>query len=187
MEDNILISYFNDFVFCPISIYFHKLYGNIKKETYQAKPQIKGTIVHESIDNNKYSSRKDILQGIDIYSDTFHIQGKIDLFDIRTGILTERKKTIKRIYDGYIFQLYAQYYALSEMGFNVSKLVLYSTSDNKNYTIDLPTKNKLMDKKFKNLIQKIREFDIEKFQQKDKEKCKNCIYHSICDRSKNVK
>ena len=28
MEDLILISNLNDFIFCPVSIYFHKLYGN---------------------------------------------------------------------------------------------------------------------------------------------------------------
>ena len=28
MDDIILISNLNDFIFCPVSIYFHKLYGN---------------------------------------------------------------------------------------------------------------------------------------------------------------
>lgn len=34
MEDLILISNLNDFIFCPVSIYFHKLYGNQDNLTY---------------------------------------------------------------------------------------------------------------------------------------------------------
>ena len=32
MDDYILISWLNDFIFCPISIYFHQLYGNKEKK-----------------------------------------------------------------------------------------------------------------------------------------------------------
>jgi hypothetical protein len=50
MEEFILISYLNDFIFCPISIYFHKLYGTLDKTMYQSTYQISGTNVHKSID-----------------------------------------------------------------------------------------------------------------------------------------
>ena len=60
MEDLILISNLNDFIFCPISIYFHKLYGNQDKLTYQSQYQINGTKAHEKVDNKQYSSRKDV-------------------------------------------------------------------------------------------------------------------------------
>ena len=43
MEDLILISNLNDFIFCPVSIYFHKLYGNQDNLTYQSQYQINGT------------------------------------------------------------------------------------------------------------------------------------------------
>lgn len=35
MEDLIKITQINDFIFCPISIYFHSLYGDREKTTYQ--------------------------------------------------------------------------------------------------------------------------------------------------------
>ena len=51
MEETILISYLNDFIFCPISIYFHKLYGKLNKTLYQSEDQINGTNAHKAIDN----------------------------------------------------------------------------------------------------------------------------------------
>lgn len=183
MEETILISYLNDFIFCPASIYFHKLYGNLNKELYQTSYQINGTNAHKSIDQHTYSSRKDILQGIDIYSEELGIQGKIDVFDVNKGVLIERKNTIKEIYDGYVFQVYAQYYALTEMGYNVKQIRFHSITDNKNYDVKLPKENLEMDKKFKDLIKQIHEFNLENFVQENINKCKNCIYEPSCDRS----
>lgn len=182
MEETILISYLNDFIFCPVSIYFHKLYGDLKRELYQTTYQTEGINAHKSIDNKTYSTRKTILQGIDIYSEQFNISGKIDLFDITTGILTERKRSVKEIYEGYIFQVYAQYYGLTEMGYNVNQIKIHSIIDNKNYRITLPTEDIEMDKKFRQLVTDIKEFNMENFEQKNKNKCLNCIYEPSCDR-----
>lgn len=187
MEEIILISYLNDFIFCPVSIYFHRLYGNLDKNLYQSTYQINGTNTHETIDNRTYSTRKDVLKGIDVYSEKYGVLGKIDVFDIRTGILTERKRTIKQVYDGYIFQVYAQYFALCEMGYEVKKIVLHSVTDNKNYLIKLPEEDKNMKKKFEKLIKDMHEFDLDKYVQNNAEKCKKCIYEPACDRSKYVK
>lgn len=184
MEETILISYLNDFIFCPVSIFFHKLYGNLDKNIYQSTYQVNGTNAHKSIDKHTYSSRKNILQGIDIYSSEFGIEGKIDLFDTKTGVLTERKYKINEIYDGYIFQLFAQYYALTEMGYIVNKMRFHSISDNKNYEIKTPKDNPEMDSKFRKLIKDIHNFDIEKFSQTNRKKCEKCIYEPSCDRSK---
>ncbi len=184
MEENILISYLNDFIFCPASIYFHNLYGDLEKKLYQTTDQIKGSNAHKNVDNRKYSSSKNILQGIDIYSEEFKIQGKIDVFNISNGVLIERKNKITEIYDGYIFQVYAQYYALTEMGYKVNRIRLHSMEDNKNYEIDLPKNNEKMDIKFRNLIRSIHEFDIENFSQNNIKKCEKCIYEPSCDRSK---
>lgn len=183
MEETILISYLNDFIFCPVSIYFHKLYGSLDKNIYQSKDQINGTYAHKAIDTGTYSSRKNILQGIDIYTEEFKIQGKIDIFDIKTGVLTERKNRIKEIYDGYVFQLYAQYYALTEMGYIINKIRFHSIEDNKNYDVKLPTEDKEMDNKFRKIVKEIREFDIENFEQINIKKCERCIYEPACDRS----
>jgi CRISPR-associated protein Cas4 len=184
MEETIKISYLNDFVFCPMSIYFHNLYDNLNKDIYQTSSQINGTNCHKTIDEKKYSSRKDILQSIDIYCNEFNVEGKIDVFDIPTGILTERKRKITKIYDGYVFQLYAQYYALIEMGYNVNKIRLHSICDNKTYNLLLPEQNPKMNQKFKNIIKEMHKFDYRKFIQKDCKKCLECIYEPICDRSK---
>ena len=183
MEETILISYLNDFIFCPISIYFHKLYGAMEKSTYQALPQTRGQNAHKTIDNKNYSDKKNILQGIDVYSSEFNIIGKIDTFDVEKGLLTERKFKIIKIYDGYVYQLYAQYYALTEMGYNVKKMRFHSIKDNKNYDIKLPYENIDTDNKFRTLIKEIHNFDIHKFQAQNIEKCKNCIYEPSCDRS----
>lgn len=184
MEEVILISYLNDFIFCPVSIYFHKLYGNLDKNMYQSTYQISGTDSHKAIDEHKYSSRKNILQGIDIYSSEFGLEGKIDLFDTNKGILTERKYKVNKIYDGYVFQLYAQYYALTEMGYVVNRMRIHSIVDNKNYEIDIPKDNPQMDNEFRKLIDDIHKFDIEKFVQTNRKKCEQCIYEPSCDRSR---
>lgn len=182
MDDAILISQLNDFVFCPISIYFHKLYGNMDKMIYQDTYQLNGSAAHRSVDFGKYSTSKNILQGIDVYSDKYNLVGKIDLFDISKGVLRERKKHVRQIYDGYIFQLYAQYFALVEMGYNVKKIMLYSMDDNKSYNIELPHENNDMLIKFESIIYEMRHFEMDKFQQNNFSKCKNCIYEPSCDR-----
>lgn len=183
MEEPILISYLNDFIFCPASIYFHQLYGSTDKMLYQCSDQINGTNAHKAIDSNKYSNKKNILQTISVYSEKYNIIGKIDTFDIETGILMERKKKIKVIYDGYVFQLYAQYYALQEMGYVVKQLRLHSLDDNKNFIIPFPEENRMMKEKFDDLILKINAFDVSQYKQTNIEKCKHCIYEPSCDRS----
>lgn len=94
MEDLILISNLNDFIFCPVSIYFHKLYGNQDNLTYQSQYQINGTKAHEKVDNKQYSTRKSLKMALDVYSDEYKIVGKIDLYDEISKTLIERKNLI---------------------------------------------------------------------------------------------
>jgi len=98
MEDYIKLSTLNDFVFCPKSIYYHNLYDSYAKRLYQQEAQIAGTLAHESIDTGTYSTRRDVLQGMSVYSETYHIAGKIDLFYVKEGKLVERKKFAPKIY-----------------------------------------------------------------------------------------
>ena len=79
MEGYITISTLNDFIFCPMSIYFHNLYES-NDFMYQDVFQIEGKQVHNSIDNKTYSSRNDILKGLEVYSIQYNICGKIDLY-----------------------------------------------------------------------------------------------------------
>ena len=96
------------------------------------------------------------------------------MYDEISKTLIERKKFVKKIYDGYIFQLYAQYYAMTEMGYEINHLEVRSLDDNKKYKISLPDEDVVMKNKFKQLINKIRLFDVDKFVQTNKEKCSKC-------------
>lgn len=180
METPISITTLNDFIFCPASIYFHMIDAETEKMSYQSHFQLNGTHAHEKSDNREYSSRRDVLQGVSIYSGEYNLIGKIDTFDIASGVLTERKRLIKNIYDGYVFQIYAQYYCLVEMGYKVNKMRLYSMIDNKSYHIEKPEDNEQMLLKFKNTIKQISEFSLAGFKQDNIEKCNKCIYEPLC-------
>lgn len=104
-EQPISISNLNDFIFCPVSIYFHSLDNDTEDLMIKDSHQLNGTASHEKSDKAAYSSKKSMLQGISVYSDEYNLCGKIDTFDSEKGILTERKKKIQTIYDGYIFKL----------------------------------------------------------------------------------
>lgn len=182
MDDLIQISQLNDFIFCPASIYFHSLYGSMDVMLYQSQYQLNGTNAHKTLDENRYSSKKSILTGINIYCDKYGLVGKIDMFDEEKGILRERKKLIKEIYDGYVFQLYAQYFSLIEMGYYVKKLQIYSMDDNKIYNIKKPEDNKIMLDKFEETVYKMKSFNLREYEQTNKEKCSKCIYEPACDR-----
>lgn len=183
MEEPILISYLNDFIFCPASIYFHQLYGSTDTMLFQSSDQINGTHAHEAVDAGKYSTKSNVLQAIPVYCEQYNIIGKIDLFDIGRGLLTERKKKITTIYDGYVFQLYAQYFALLEMGYQVKTLRFYAVDSNKIFPIPLPQEDMAMFTKFKQTVAAINAFKMENFRQTNAEKCRHCIYEPACDRS----
>lgn len=180
MEQLIRISNLNDFIFCPASIYYHGLYDELNPSVYQEVDQMRGTFIHESIDKSKYSTSKDVLQGVEVYTDKYKIIGKIDIYDGQKKALIERKNKITTIYDGYIFQLYAQYFAMREQGYQINSLSLYSYSDNKSYPIKLPEDDEEMLLKFEKLMVDIATFDLECFRQINNEKCKRCIYSEIC-------
>lgn len=180
MESYIQISQLNDFIFCPKSIFFHKLYGKYSTSLYHELSQTAGKLAHEIIDKNKYSSLKRYLQGLAIYSEKYNLCGKLDIYDLKTYSIIERKNKIKKIYDGYIYQLHAQYFCMVEMGYNVKKLFLHSLKDNKRYPIKLPDEKST--KRFEALIHTFNDFDPEQkeFRQNPK-KCSRCIYSQLCD------
>lgn len=182
MESYLLITYLNDFIFCPMSIYFHQLYGKLSERLYYDEVQLNGRAAHEAVDEKRYSTHKNILQAIEVYSNEYQVCGKIDIFDVDKGLLTERKKHIQTIYDGYVFQLYAQYFCLIEMGYKVFQLRFYSSDDNKIYSIELPEKNLEMFLKFQSTIKAMHQFNPENFFPQNVKKCEHCIYKNFCDR-----
>lgn len=182
MELYLKISYLNDFIFCPLSIYYHQLYGELSERMYYGQAQLDGKAVHAAVDEKRYSTRKNILQGLDVFSDEYNLCGKIDTFDIEKGLLTERKKHIEKIYDGYVFQLYAQTLCLREMGYKVRQIRFYSSDDNKVYSVSLPEEDSAMFEKFKATNAAMQKFDAASYKPQSSEKCRNCIYNDFCDR-----
>ena len=180
MESYIQISKINDFIFCPKSLYFHSVYERMNEKTYHASPQTRGKIKHRPIDEHRYSTAKKHLQGLEVFSEKYGLTGKIDIYDQEKFSLIERKNSIKKIYDGYKFQLYAQCFCLQEMGFKVKSLWLYSMSDNKKHRVDLPDDKET--KVFEDILDKIRNFDIsaQKEFSPNLAKCANCIYAELC-------
>lgn len=184
MEPYITLSFLNDFIFCPRSIYFHQLYGTFDHSLYKQVPQYKGTAAHETIDRKLYSTSAHILQGIEVFSEKYNICGKIDVFDVQKEKLIERKREVKTVYDGYIFQVYAQCFGLREAGYHVREIVIHDLIHNKNYSIPLPENDSKMFLKFENLINDINSFDLELTPFiADISKCENCIYNQLCDAS----
>ncbi len=181
METYISISQLNDFIFCPRSIYYHQLYQNYNTICYHSRYQIEGQAAHKSVDQKTYSTRKEIIQGLPVYCEKFCLGGKIDLYNTRTKVLTERKKKVIRVYDGYVYQVYAQYYALIEMGYKVEMIKIYSMDDNKSYPIPLPDQDSERRERFFQLIEEMNRFDLNQAKPVSPEKCQNCIYHELCD------
>ncbi len=175
MHNAIQISKLNDYVFSPKSLLYHSIYESFCEKVYHNTPQVEGKIAHENIDKARYSSSKRFLQGIPIYSSKYNLVGKIDILDLKTGTLIERKKLIKKIYEGYILQVYAQYFCLREMKFAVRKIKLHSLDDNKNYYLPLPDKNATIS--FKKILNSIKKYRPEKVKEEiTPNKLNNCIY-----------
>ena len=184
MESYIPISYLNDFLFCPRSIYFHNLYDQYDKKNYHRSYQTLGNIAHQSIDEKTYSTHKNHIIGIEVYSPTYELMGKIDLYDADKKLLVERKRKIKQIYDGYRYQLYAQYFCLTEMGYSVKRMALHSLIDNQRYSIDIPQAEETQ--KFNQLIKRLKKFNFEQEFKANKNKCDHCVYSGLCDKSLSI-
>jgi len=183
MESYIPISFLNDFSFCPRSIYNHQLYKNYYAHNYKAAPQLWGSAAHDSIETKTYSNSNDWLISFDVFSTELKLCGKIDLYNKKTKTIRERKRTISRIYDGFYYQLYAQYFCLKEMGYRVSNLELYDLKKNKKHLLKLPEDNPVMCQKFYLILKQLQEFDLNALFIPEKAKCEACIYAQLCDQS----
>lgn len=180
MESLWTMTQLNDFIFCPRSLYYSGIYKNTgSTEVYHQTPQLNGKAVHEAVDEGRYSSRRDVLQGNTVYCDKYKLVGRIDTFDIATGTLTERKNSITAVYDGFRFQLYAQYFALTEMGYLVKSMRLYSVKDNTVYPIPIPDARQTAD--FEHVLHCMMEWTPERGFSANPRKCKACIYSALCD------
>lgn len=105
--------------------------------------------------------------------------GRIDIFYILTGLLVERKYSITAVWPGFRSQLYAESFALEEMGYTVKALRLHSSKDNKNY--DVPMPGDAEKKEFEELLYHIRHFSLSDPFSINPKKCRSCIYKNLCD------
>jgi len=178
VNNYIQISKLNDFIFCPYSVYLHSVYERFNQKVYHSTFQTIGKICHENIEQKRYTTAKWVLQGLEVFSEKYNLIGKIDIFDTKRGQLVERKYKVKKIFDGYKYQIYAQMFCLREMGYKVKSLAIQSLSDNKRYKIPLPNDAEI--KKFELLIDEIKNYQAGQKCQKNSNKCSYCIYKPLC-------
>ncbi|MBQ8051593.1 MAG: type V CRISPR-associated protein Cas4 [Bacteroidaceae bacterium] len=181
MDDYISISTLNDFIFCPYSIYLHNVYMESDETLYHATPQTQGRIAHEATDQKRSSNRTSDLQALPVISEEFGLMGKIDVYKGNEKKLIERKYQLKNIYQGQIYQLWAQYLCMTEMGYDVLSLAFYETSTNKMHPIPIPTEADII--RFRNFIHAYRNYDPVVPITVNPNKCRHCIYCSLCDKT----
>ena len=85
----------------------------------------------------KSSTKKGDIMSLPVFSDTFGISGKIDIYKSDKRLLIERKNNLKQIFRGQIYQLWGQYFCMIEMGYEVEKLAFYEISTNKLINVEL--------------------------------------------------
>lgn len=184
METYLPITYLNDFVFCPYSIYLHQVFDNNAEDLYSANPQQRGKAAHFDIDvfeQEEKAPEKETLKGAYVISNKLGVYGKIDTLFVEEKRLVESKYEIKTLYRGYYYQLWCHYYALTEMGYAIEILQFFSIKDQRTFDIGIPTEEDY--KELKNHIKKIAWFNFESAINVNPEKCKRCIYASLCDKA----
>lgn len=183
MEDYILISQLNDFIFCPYSIYLHNVYMDADEDIYHATPQNLGKSSHETVDKKTYSNCKSEILSLPILSRELGVMGKIDIYHTCTKKLIERKYQLKQIFKGQIYQLWTQYFCLIEMGYEVESIGFYEISTNKTIPIPLPDNDDKAE--LVSFIGKFRDYDPEQPLNTNPNKCSHCIYCNLCDKTDN--
>ena len=171
----------NDFIFCPYSIYLHNVYMDTDEGLYHAKPQTQGKLAHKSIDNKRASNSKLDLVSLPVYSSKYRLMGKIDIYRQKQKLLIERKYQIKQIFQGQIYQLWAQYFCLIEMGYEVEQLAFYEISTNKTIPISLPNETDIAN--FTAFINTFHNYNPASTIYINPNKCKHCIYCNLCDKT----
>lgn len=148
---------------------------------YHATPQTKGRVAHTTVDNKTASNRADDILSLPVYSEEYGLMGKIDVYKRKEKKLIERKYQLKQIYQGQIYQLWAQMFCLKEMGYEVDSLAFYETSANRMIPVAMPTEQGVSN--FKNFLQKFRSFDPSSSFSINSNKCRHCIYCNLCDKT----
>ncbi len=180
MDDYIPLSALNDFCFCPYSLYLHQVYQPADTGLYHAAPQIKGLLAHQTIDQKTYSTRKTDLMSLPVYSESLGLLGKIDLYRKQERKLIERKYRLPHLFKGRLYQLWGQYYCLTEMGYPVDYLAFQEIASQKYIPIPLPGEKER--EELERFIENFKHFSLESPVELNPNKCSHCIYSNLCDK-----
>ena len=148
---------------------------------YHATPQTKGKLSHEPVDTKTSSNRKEDIFSLPVMSEQLGIMGKIDVYKQKEKKLIERKYQLKQIYQGQIYQLWAQYFCMIEMGYDVEEIAFYEISTNKTIPIEIPReteKENLLE-----FINSFKKYDPSSMITTNPNKCRHCIYCNLCDKT----
>ena len=181
MTDYIPISTLNDFIFCPYSIYLHNVYMETDEGLYHATPQTKGKLAHEPVDTKTSSNRSDDVLALPVYSEQLGLMGKIDVYKRKEKKLIERKYQLKQIYQGQLYQLWAQYFCMVEMGYEIESIAFYEISANKMIPVAIPSDSDKQE--LVNFILSFKAFDPLRPIPVNPNKCRHCIYCNLCDKT----
>ena len=181
MEELISISTLNDFIFCPYSIYLHNVYMDTDEGLYHATPQTKGKLAHEPVDTKTSSNKKDEILALPVMSEQLGVMGKIDVYRKKEKKLIERKYQLKQIYQGQIYQLWAQYFCMVEMGYEIEEIAFYEISTNKTISISIPTVSDKIE--LMSFVNSFKEYDPSEPMKANPKKCRHCIYCNLCDKT----
>lgn len=181
MLDYIPISTLNDFIFCPYSIYLHNVYMEADESLYHAVPQTAGRIAHAPTDAGTASSAADVLLALPVYSERFHLMGVIDVYRKAEKKLIERKNNLKHIFQGQIYQLWAQMFCLRDMGYEVESLAFYEITTHKTFPVAIPTPDEEL--QFERFLQQFHQYNPADPLVVNPNKCAHCIYCNICDKT----
>jgi CRISPR-associated protein Cas4 len=148
---------------------------------YHAVPQTRGRIAHESVDSKSASTRKSDIMAMNVCSNELGLMGKIDLYRGSTQCLIERKYQLKQIFQGQIYQLWAEYFCMTEMGYPVTSLAFYEISTNKMSPVKLPGVDGK--EELGRFIQRFRMFNPDASIPINSNKCIHCVYCNLCDKT----
>lgn len=174
------ISYLNDFLFCPYSIYLHRIYSGTEEETVHAVPQIAGTRAHDDLEHRRAGTPA-LVQSLPVYSETLGIHGVIDELDTASGTLTEYKNKITAVFPGQKMQLYSQYFCLTEIGYEVNAVRLVEIASGKEFPLPVP--NDRDREELAALAEHIRKWNPDREIPVNPNKCRKCIYCALCEKT----
>jgi CRISPR-associated protein Cas4 len=150
------------------------------EDNYHATPQTRGKAAHQSIDSKTASTKRTDIMALSVCSNKLNIIGKIDLYHQDTQQLVERKYELRQIYQGQVYQLWAEYFCMIEMGYPIKSIAFYEISRNHMIPIDIPGEKEY--NILKTFINHFRDFNPSIPIPINQNKCVHCVYCNLCDK-----